>query len=233
MLSYPGVAAGETAIESLLSTNPDPDHVTHAHAREGPATGADADNSSTPSIDSDKENNIEMVNLLHHPNTPGGVATPTQGGVKQQRDDSFVDIVDEDVKPSEQPGLEVDQKPSVKVCRSCSILACGIVAQSGWCCVQASCSKHAYSRAAEAKDVCCIVSEHIKAMFTSIFGTIATFTLSLVHTQPALNNCFNASCHKQTAMASTVCAVWLGARGFMILCRSFVSRVVLCHDHEL
>lgn len=109
------MGAGETAIESLLSTNPDPDHVTHAHAGEGPTAGAGANNSPTPSIDSDKENNVEMVNLLHHPNTPGGVATPTLGGVKQQRDETFVDIVDEEVQQSEQPGLKVDQKPPVKV----------------------------------------------------------------------------------------------------------------------
>ena len=233
MLSYAGVGAGETAIESLLSTNPDPDHVTHAHAGEGPTTGADADNSPTPSIDSDKENNIEMVNLLHHPNTPGGVGTPTQGGVKQQRDDSFIDIVDEDVKPSEQPGLKVDQKPPVKVCRSCSILACGIVAQSGWYFVQASCSKHAYSRAAEAKDVCCVVSEHIKPC---LLQSLEPLPLSLcllcthsLHSTIALMHLVTS----KPAMASTVCAVWLGARGFMTLCRSFVSRVVLRHDYEL
>ena len=109
------MGAGETAIESLLSTNPDPDHVTHAHAGEGPSAGADADNSPTASIDSDKENNVEMVNLLHHPNTPGGVTTPTPGGVKQQRDETFVDIVDEEVQQSEQPDLKMDQRPSVKV----------------------------------------------------------------------------------------------------------------------
>ncbi|KAL3155586.1 hypothetical protein ABBQ38_010843 [Trebouxia sp. C0009 RCD-2024] len=89
-----GVGVGERAIESLLSTNPDPDHVTHAHAGEAPLPGAAADHSPAPSIDSDKENNVEMVNLLPHPNTPGGAAD-TPLGLKQQPDDTFVEIVDE------------------------------------------------------------------------------------------------------------------------------------------
>lgn len=112
-----GVGAGETAIESLLSTNPDPDHVTHAHAGEAPTPRAGADNSPTPSIDSDKENNVEMVNLLHHPNTPGGVGTPTPGGSKQRRSDTFIDVADTEDQQSEQPLLKEEQKPSVKVCR--------------------------------------------------------------------------------------------------------------------
>ncbi len=71
------MGAGESAIASLLSTNPDPDHVTHAHAGERPVEGADEDNSPSPSpsIDSDKENNLEMVNLLH-PNTPSKASSP-------------------------------------------------------------------------------------------------------------------------------------------------------------
>lgn len=118
VVQFAGVGAGETAIESLLSTNPDPDHVTHAHAGEAPSPRAGADNSPTPSIDSDKENNVEMVNLLHHPNTPGGVGTPTPGGSKQQRNDTFVDIADgEDQQQLEQPVLKEDHKSSVKVCR--------------------------------------------------------------------------------------------------------------------
>lgn len=112
------MGAGETAIESLLSTNPDPDHVTHAHAGEGPSAGAVADHSPTPSIDSDKENNVEMVNLLHHPNTPGGVATPSSRGAKQQPDDTFVDVAGEDDQQAEQQVLKKDQKVTVKVCGS-------------------------------------------------------------------------------------------------------------------
>ena len=146
MLSTAGVGAGETAIESLLSTNPDPDHVTHAHAGEGPTAGADAEDSPTPSIDSDKENNVEMVNLLHHPNTPEGVATPTPGGSKPQRDDSFVD---EGVQQSEQ--LKVDQKPSAKVrLRSSSALAFWTAGQSRLWYEQAICAEHTRSKAAEA-----------------------------------------------------------------------------------
>lgn len=153
-MSNAGLGAGETAIQSLLSTNPDPDHVTHAHTGEGPTAGADADNSSTPSIDSDKENNVEMVNLLHHPNTPGGGTTPSPGGSKQRRDDSFVDIVDEGVQQSEQPGLKVDQKPSLKVWSSRCALVVRLVGQVRLCYVQVMQSR--YSTALEAKNVYCV-----------------------------------------------------------------------------
>ena len=114
-----GVGAGERAIESLLSTNPDPDHVTHAHAGEGPLPRAAADHSPTPSIDSDKENNVEMVNLLPHPNTPGGAAD-TPLALKQQRDDTFVDVVEEEDQQAEQQHLKGDAHASSKVGRSFS-----------------------------------------------------------------------------------------------------------------
>ena len=114
-----GVGAGERAIESLLSTNPDPDHVTHAHAGEGPLPGAAADHSPAPSIDSDKENNVEMVNLLPHPNTPGGAAD-TPLGLKQQGDDTFVDVAEEEDQQTEQQPLKGDAHPSSKVGRSFS-----------------------------------------------------------------------------------------------------------------
>lgn len=114
-VAYVGVGVGERAIESLLSTNPDPDHVTHAHAGEAPLPGAAADHSPAPSIDSDKENNVEMVNLLPHPNTPGGAAD-TPLGLKQQPDDTFVEIVDE----KDQQAAQQSPKgaPSSKVRRS-------------------------------------------------------------------------------------------------------------------
>ena len=64
-----GIGAGESAIETLLDVDPDPDHVTHAHAGDPPMVEEEED-SSSPSIDSNKENSLEMVNLLH-PNTPG------------------------------------------------------------------------------------------------------------------------------------------------------------------
>lgn len=104
-----GVGAGESAIANLLSTNPDPDHVTHAHAGERPIEGADQDNSSSPSIDSDKENNVEMVNLLH-PNTPGKISSPRAFG-KQQVDDQLVDDSQQEDQEEEQLLTET-QKPA-------------------------------------------------------------------------------------------------------------------------
>lgn len=108
-----GVGVGERAIEALLSTNPDPDHVTHAHAGEGPSPGAAADTSPAPSIDSDKENNVEMVNLLHHPNTPRAADSPL--GLKQQPDDTFVPVVDERQQEANQEFPKEDANSSSKV----------------------------------------------------------------------------------------------------------------------
>lgn len=109
-----GVGAGESAIASLLSTNPDPDHVTHAHAGERPVEGADEDNSPSPSIDSDKENNLEMVNLLH-PNTPSKASSPHVFN-KQNVVDGIVDDLqqEEDQEDEEKDLLSETQKP-VKV----------------------------------------------------------------------------------------------------------------------
>ena len=107
---YPGVGAGESAIANLLSTNPDPDHVTHAHAGEHPVEGADQDNSSSPSIDSDKENNVEMVNLLH-PNTPGKIRSPRTFG-KQGVADELVDDSQQEEDQEEEQLLPETQKPA-------------------------------------------------------------------------------------------------------------------------
>ena len=112
-----GVGAGESAIASLLSTNPDPDHVTHAHAGERLVEGADEDNSPSPSIDSDKENNLEMVNLLH-PNTPGKASTPHVFN-KQSVADGIVDNHqqedDREEEEEEEKELLSDTQKPVKV----------------------------------------------------------------------------------------------------------------------
>jgi len=111
------VGAGESAIASLLSTNPDPDHVTHAHAGERPGEGADEDNSPSPSpsIDSDKENNLEMVNLLH-PNTPGKASSPHVFS-KQNFADGIVDSLqqEDDQEEGEEEELLSDTQKPVKV----------------------------------------------------------------------------------------------------------------------
>lgn len=104
------MGAGESAIANLLSTNPDPDHVTHAHAGERPVKGADQDNSSSPSIDSDKENNVEMVNLLH-PNTPGKIGSPRAFG-KQGVADEPVDDSQQEEDQEEEQLLPETQKPA-------------------------------------------------------------------------------------------------------------------------
>ena len=71
-----GVGAGESAFQTLLSTNPDPDHVTHVStntAAEEARQDGDAfspASSHSPSEDSNKENNVELVNMAHA-NTPG------------------------------------------------------------------------------------------------------------------------------------------------------------------
>ena len=111
-----GIGAGETAIESLLSTNPDPDHVTLAHAGEGPASGAVADHSPTPSIDSDKENNIEMVNLLQHPNTSGKLDSPH--GLKERPASTYDGAADEKSQQEEVQLAKDELKPPTKVCDS-------------------------------------------------------------------------------------------------------------------
>ena len=106
------MGAGETAIETLLSTNPDPDYVTHAHAGAPPADGAEEGTSPSPSIDSDKENDVEMVNLLH-PHSPGqgkssGLLKPSASGDG---------ILGNQQEQDEDEELLTDvQKPPVKVC---------------------------------------------------------------------------------------------------------------------
>ena len=79
--------------------------------------GADEDNSPSPSIDSDKENNLEMVNLLH-PNTPSKASSPHVFN-KQNVADGIVDSLqqEEDQEGEEEEGelLNETQKP-VKVC---------------------------------------------------------------------------------------------------------------------
>lgn len=75
-----GVGAGESAFQTLLSTNPDPDHVTHVStntaAQEARLNAIDDGlspaSSHSPSEDSNKENNVELVNMAY-PNTPGVV----------------------------------------------------------------------------------------------------------------------------------------------------------------
>ncbi|DBA69271.1 TPA: hypothetical protein ACH3X2_14313 [Trebouxia sp. C0005] len=117
-----GVGAGESAIASLLSTNPDPDHVTHAHAGERPIEGADEDNSPSPSIDSDKENNLEMVNLLH-PNTPSKASSPHVFN-KQTNVDGIVDnLQQEDQEGEEEKELLSDtQKPVKEINKEAGVL---------------------------------------------------------------------------------------------------------------
>ena len=100
----------------MLSTNPDPDHVTHAHAGEAPAPAAVSDHSPTPSIDSDKENNIEMVNLLLHPGTSGKLNSPHR--LKEEASSSFDDAPDEDSQQEEAHVAKDELKPSTKVCDS-------------------------------------------------------------------------------------------------------------------
>ena len=191
------MGAGETAIESLLSTNPDPDHVTHAHNGEGPTAGADADNSPAPSIDSDKENNVEMVNLLHHPKTPGGAATPTPGGAKQQRDDAFIDIVDEEVQQSEQPGLGVDQKPSAQVRQKPQHPSLW-GRRSEWLvvCAGYKSKKHTYTKAAEAQGVYCVACEPIKPCLVLAFTPLLPCSAQTACTQ-GLIKCVSLQPHKQ------------------------------------
>ena len=87
-------------MEALLSTDPDPDHVTHAHAGEGPAPEAVSDHSPTPSIDSDKENNVEMVNLLRHPTSPGKPNGPHSQ--KQPPVHTFVEVAEDEDEEEEQ-----------------------------------------------------------------------------------------------------------------------------------
>ena len=67
-----GVGAGESAFQTLLSTNPDPDHVTHVSTNTAAEEARlDAEllspvsmHSPSASEDSDKENNIELVNMM-------------------------------------------------------------------------------------------------------------------------------------------------------------------------
>ena len=105
-----GVGLGESAITNLLSTNPDPDHVTHAHAGERPVEGAEAGNSPTPSIDSDKENSLEMVNLLH-PNTPGKTSTSPHP-LKQGVSDGAFEDGQQEANQEEEELLTDAQKPA-------------------------------------------------------------------------------------------------------------------------
>ena len=74
-----GVGAGESAMESLLSTNPDPDHVTHVSTIQAEPDGTESylnghasspQHSSTPSEDSNKENSLELVNTVHTSASP-------------------------------------------------------------------------------------------------------------------------------------------------------------------
>lgn len=78
-----GVGAGESAFQTLLSTNPDPDHVTHVstntaaeEARQDGDTFSPA-SSHSPSEDSNKENNAELVSMVHA-NTPGRQGSEVQ-----------------------------------------------------------------------------------------------------------------------------------------------------------
>ena len=78
-----GVGAGESAFQTLLSTNPDPDHVTHVstntaaeEARQDGDTFSPA-SSHSPSEDSNKENNVELVNMVNA-NTPGRQGSEVQ-----------------------------------------------------------------------------------------------------------------------------------------------------------
>lgn len=112
---------GESAIQSLLSTNPDPDHVTHAHAGERPIEGADGGNSPSPSIDSDKENNVEMVNLLH-PNTPGKTSSSQHVFKQDASEDVAVDVQREEDQEEEELLGDV-QKPA-KVVMRLAVLLC-------------------------------------------------------------------------------------------------------------
>ena len=105
-----GVELGESAITNLLSTNPDPDHVTHAHAGERPVEGAEVGNSPTPSIDSDKENSLEMVNLLH-PNTPGKTSTSPHA-LKQGLSDGAFEDGQQEANQEEEELLTDAQKPA-------------------------------------------------------------------------------------------------------------------------
>lgn len=88
--------------------------MTHAHAGERPIEGADEDNSPSPSIDSDKENNLEMVNLLH-PNTPSKASSPHVFN-KQTNVDGIVDnLQQEDQEGEEEKELLSDTQKPVKV----------------------------------------------------------------------------------------------------------------------
>ena len=89
--------------------------MTHAHAGERPVEGADEDNSPSPSIDSDKENNLEMVNLLH-PNTPGKASSPHVFS-KQIFADGIVDSLqqEDDQQEGEEEELLSDTQKPVKV----------------------------------------------------------------------------------------------------------------------
>ena len=89
--------------------------MTYAHAGERPVEGADEDNSPSPSIDSDKENNLEMVNLLH-PNTPSKASSPHVFS-KQNVADGIVDgpQQEEDQEGDEEEELLSDSQKSVKV----------------------------------------------------------------------------------------------------------------------
>ena len=77
--------------------------------------GADEDNSPSPSIDSDKENNLEMVNLLH-PNTPSKASSPHVFN-KQNVADGIVDDLqqEEDQEGEKEEELLSETQKPVKV----------------------------------------------------------------------------------------------------------------------
>ena len=89
--------------------------MTHAHAGERPVEGAVEDNSPSPSIDSDKENNLEMVNLLH-PNTPSKASSPHIFN-KQDVADSIVGGLqqEEEQEGEEEEALLSETQKPVKV----------------------------------------------------------------------------------------------------------------------
>lgn len=108
-----GVGAGESAMESLLSTNPDPDHVTHVSTLEAdsdvnelPLTDNGLTRSPAPSEDSNKENSLELVNLVHSSTSP---RTPKREALKLKTVSSGevrVDLQEEEVQEgAESQGL--------------------------------------------------------------------------------------------------------------------------------